>query len=196
MSLRNPLNTQSFRYAMASRKHPDDEDLALFRDSVKDVTPLPKVRKPLPRARARPIPRMTQADERQVREDMLSLDFDGAEVETGEELLFARPGLQHSLMRKLRRGQYVVRAELDLHGMTVAEAQIAFSGFIARCQARDLRCVRIIHGKGLSSPGKKPVLKSRVNGWLQRSDAVLAFCSARQADGGTGAVYVLLKKRT
>ncbi len=179
---------------MANRKHPDDEDLALFRDSVKGVTPLRQERKPPHRARVRPIPRMSRADDARVRKDMMSLDYDDSEVETGEELLFARPGLQHGLMRKLRRGQYVIRAELDLHGMTAAEARVAFGAFVARCQARDLRCVRIIHGKGLSTPGRKPVLKSRLNGWLQRSDAVLAFCSARPQDGGTGAVYVLLKK--
>ncbi len=180
---------------MANRKHPDDEDLALFRDSVKGVTPLRQVRKPPHRVRIRPIPQKSREDDAQVRKDMLALDIDSTEIETGDELLYARPGLQHSLMRKLRRGQYVTRAELDLHGMTAAEALAAFRDFIARCQARDLRCVRIIHGKGLSSPGRKPVLKSRLNGWLQRSDDVLAFCSARPQDGGTGAVYVLLKKR-
>jgi DNA-nicking Smr family endonuclease len=195
MNVRNILNRQSIGTGMANGKHPDDEDLALFRDSIKGVTPLRHGRKPPQRARVRPVPRKTREDEAQVRRDMIALDFDGAEVETGDELLFARPGLQHGLMRKLRRGQYVTRAELDLHGMTAAEAQAALGGFLARCQARDLRCVRIVHGKGLSSPGRKPVLKSRVNAWLQRSDAVLAFCSARPQDGGTGAVYVLLKKQ-
>jgi DNA-nicking Smr family endonuclease len=179
---------------MTNGKDPGDDDRALFRDSVKGVTRLRDDRRPPTRRRVKPVPRKTREDEAQVRRDMLALDYDGAEVETGDELLFARPGLQHALMRKLRRGQYVTRAELDLHGMTAAEAQAALGGFLARCQARDLRCVRIVHGKGLGSPGKKPVLKSRVNAWLQRSDAVLAFCSARPQDGGTGAVYVLLKK--
>ncbi len=179
---------------MADNKNPGDDDRALFRASVRGVTRLRQERRPPPRKRVKPVPRMTLEDEAQVRRDMLDLPFDDAEVETGEELLYTRPGLQHNLMRKLRRGQYVTRAELDLHGMTAAEARPALADFIARCQARDLRCVRIIHGKGLSSPDRKPVLKSRVNAWLQRSDAVLAFCSARPRDGGTGALYVLLKR--
>lgn len=179
---------------MADGKDSGDDDRALFRDSVRGVARLRHDRRPPQRKRVRPIPRKTREDESRVLEEMLAPKYDGTEVETGDELLFSRPGLQHGLLRRLRRGYYVTRAELDLHGMTAAEAQAALGGFLARCQARDLRCVRIIHGKGLSSPGRKPVLKSRVNAWLQRSDAVLAFCSAPPRDGGTGAVYVLLKK--
>src|SRR5690606_17034696 len=113
---------QSFGAAMADSKDPGDDDRALFRDSVRGVSRLRQDRRPPPRKRVRPIPRMTFDDEAQVLRDMVELPFDPAAVETGEELLFARTGLQHNLMRKLRRGHYVTRAELDLHGMTAAEA--------------------------------------------------------------------------
>lgn len=173
----------------------DEDDRALFRESVKGVRRLAHGRAAPYRRRPRPIPRQRLEDDARVVEEMLAADYDAAEVETGDELCFARQGVQHALMRKLRRGQYAIGAELDLHGMTVAEARPALNAFLAACQAAGKRCVRVIHGKGLSSPDRKPVLKSRLNGWLQRSDDVLAFCSARPQDGGTGAVYVLLKNK-
>jgi len=126
--------------------------------------------------------------------DMLSEDYDPAELELGDELLFSRSGLQHGLLRKLRRGQFSIRMQLDLHGMTVAEARLALTQFLLDCRAANARCVRIIHGKGHGSLHKQPVLKGKVNKWLQQRDEVLAFCSARIEDGGTGAVYVLLKR--
>jgi DNA-nicking Smr family endonuclease len=133
-------------------------------------------------------------EQQRIMRDMLSDAFDPAEIETGEELLFSRKGLQHGLIRKLRRGQFTVQAELDLHGLTVAEARQALAEFLADVRAAGARCVRIIHGKGYGSRHKQPVLKNKLNGWLQQRDEVLAFCSARQVDGGTGAVYVLLKR--
>ena len=96
-------------------------------------------------------------------------------------------------MRKLRRGQYAIEAQLDLHGNTVPEARERVSTFLRDMQTQGKRCVRIIHGKGKSSEGKLPVLKGKVNAWLQQWDQVLAFCSARPNDGGTGAIYVLLR---
>ena len=105
---------------------------------------------------------------------------------------FARPGVQSAVLKKLRRGQYRVQAELDLHGLTVAEAKSALRGFLARALAQHARCVRVIHGKGLRSGHRGPVLKSTVAAVLRRTGAVLAYSSARQVDGGTGAVYVLL----
>lgn len=182
---------------MADKQKISKEDIALFRASVKDARPLPNDRIPPRRKRITATPRKTLEDEARVRQDMLSLDFDPTEVELGDELLYARPGLQHALLRKLRRGQYAVRAELDLHGLTIPQARQALADFLAHCQgqANRPRCVRIVHGKGRGSPGRKPVLKSRLNGWLQQHSDVLAFCSAPRNDGGTGAVYVLLKTR-
>lgn len=142
----------------------------------------------------RAIPRQRELDEARVMTDVMSEQFDPAEVETGEELLYARPGVQHQVLRKLRRGQYSVGAELDLHGLIVPEARAAVASFLHDCLAHRVGCARIVHGKGLGSHQKQPVLKSKVNHWLQHHDQVLAFCSARHFDGGTGAVYVLLRR--
>jgi DNA-nicking Smr family endonuclease len=124
---------------------------------------------------------------------MLSDALDPAELETGEELLYCRPGMQHNVMRKLRRGQYSVEAELDLHGMRVAEARQVLSDFLRHSLDSGIKTIRIIHGKGNGSLNKQPVLKGKVNHWLRQRVEVLAFCSARPVDGGTGAIYVLLK---
>ena len=181
------------------RKKPtplEEDERALFRAAVADVSPLDADTVALtpPPPPSHPAKRI--ADEEQVLQDMLSDPDDPALVETGEELLFARPGLQHGIMRKLRRGQYAIGAELDLHGMTTAEARLALAAFLLHCRERDIRCVRVIHGKGNRSAQCRPVLKGKVNHWLRQRDEVLAFCSARPVDGGTGAVYVLLKRRT
>jgi DNA-nicking Smr family endonuclease len=110
----------------------------------------------------------------------------------GDELVYHRPGLQASVLKKLRRGQYRVQAEIDLHGLTVAEAKQALREFLAAALDRQFRCVRIIHGKGLRSGHRGPVLKGVVSSVLRRVKPVVAYVSARQVDGGTGAVYVLL----
>lgn len=171
-----------------------EEERALFRAETADVRPLKQNRasdfRPLPP----PIPRQRLEDDRRVVEDMLSDAWDPAELETGEELWFSRPGLQHTVLRKLRRGQYSVGAEMDLHGLTVPEARTTLAQFLLDSRQRGVRCVRIIHGKGLGSHRQQPVLKVKVNHWLPQRDDVLAFCSARPVDGGTGAVYVLLKR--
>lgn len=96
-------------------------------------------------------------------------------------------------MRMLQRGAYAIQAEIDLHGMTVAEAKPRLQNFVERCAKNGKLCIRIVHGKGLGSGERGPVLKNAVNRWLRKWDVVLAFVSARQVDGGTGAVYVLLK---
>jgi DNA-nicking Smr family endonuclease len=95
-------------------------------------------------------------------------------------------------MRKLRRGQYRVESEIDLHGLTLPEAKQGLREFLARSIYEGRRCVRVVHGKGLGSGPRGPVLKNGVNVVLRRTDAVVAFCSARPVDGGTGAIYVLL----
>jgi DNA-nicking Smr family endonuclease len=176
------------------RKTITDHDSQLFREAVADARPLPTDRVGLapPAPPPRPLKRME--DERQVIADMLSDPPDDADVETGEELLFARPGLQHSVMRKLRRGHYTVEAQLDLHGFTAAEARAALTRFMHEARASGARCIRVIHGKGNGSHQRQPVLKVKVNHWLRQWDGVLAFASAPPNDGGTGAVYVLLKR--
>ncbi len=178
---------------MSGRKpKTSDEDKALFRKAVRDVRTLKQDKIPPYRRPLAPRPHMRIEDERQVIDNLLSDDWEPAELETGEELLFARPGLQHNVLRRLRRGQFTVGAELDLHGMSAREARQALSEFLLFTPHR---CIRIIHGKGRGSFQKQPVLKGKVNNWLRQRDEVLAFCSARPVDGGTGALYVLLKRR-
>lgn len=172
-----------------------DDDISMFRKAMRQVRPLKqRARTAPPVRRPKPVPRQRELDEREVMDNLLSDWSNADEVESGEELLFARPGLQHTSLRRLRRGQFSVSAELDLHGLTAAEARIALTDFLRSCRQSHQSCVRIIHGKGFGSRHQIPVLKNKVNGWLRQRDEVLAFCSARPVDGGTGAVYVLLKK--
>jgi len=175
-------------------KKPAPEDIELFRSSVGDVRPVSHDRVMPYRRPPSPRPLFRELDEAAVLRDLLSDQFDPADMETGEELVFVRPGLQLRTLRKLRRGQIVVDAELDLHGMTVPEARTAIVGFLGECQRRRTQCARIIHGKGRGSRHRAPVLKNKVGGWLRQRDEVLAYCSARSYDGGTGAIYVLLKR--
>jgi len=169
------------------------DERELFRSAVADVRPLQTDRLlPLtPPPPPHPVKRIE--DEQQVLRDMFSDPEDIDFPETGEELFFTRNGLQHTVLRRLRRGQYSIGAELDLHGLTVVEARQQLSVFLHDTRRRGIRCVRIIHGKGNGSMQRRPVLKGKVNHWLQQRDEVLAFCSARPVDGGTGAIYVLLK---
>ena len=119
-------------------------------------------------------------------------DFE-RDVENDESLSFLRPGTPELLLKKLRRGKVRVSAELDLHGKTVAEAQDELSEFLTECHTYKQRCIRIIHGKGFGSPAGRPVIKSKLDRWLRLREDVLAFSTARPIDGGTGAVYVLLR---
>src|SRR5262249_45948941 len=126
-----------------------------------------------------------------------SLDAHGSDpaLASGEELVFHRPQIQAAVLRRLQRGEYRVQREIDLHGLTVSEAKHALRQFLIEALEARVRCVRVIHGKGLRSGHRGPVLKSAVSAVLRRSGAVLAFVSARQVDGGTGALYVLLEGR-
>jgi DNA-nicking Smr family endonuclease len=179
---------------MATRSDESEAERLLFREAVGDVDPLKQDRVPPQRPRPAPIPEQSLRDARDVIDSLLSGQHDSAEIETGEELLYIRRGLRPSVVRKLRRGQYAIEAELDLHGHRVPEAHEALREFLEHARQEGKRCVRVIHGKGLGSDGKIPVLKEKVNAWLRRMNIVLAFCSARPYDGGTGAAYVLLRK--
>ncbi len=170
----------------------DDE---ILRAALIDVTPLP----PANRARLiRPLPRpiavQRQLDEREVLRDTLS-DTPAWDqgLENGEELLFLRNGISAQHLKKLRRGHWVIQDHLDLHGLTAPEARLLTAEFLAHCVREGLRCVRIVHGKGLRSPNREPVLKKKVAGWLAQRDEVLAYCQAPHNDGGGGAVLVLLR---
>jgi len=174
---------------------PTPDEVELFRTTVSDVTPLPRhgrVRHELPPPE--PVPAQRLRDDRQALKDSLSHahPWDSG-IETGEELCYLRNGVGAPVLRKLRRGYWVIQDELDLHGLIVEEAHALLVSFLNQCLRRGLRCVRIVHGKGLRSKNREPVLKRKVAGWLMLREEVLAYCQARQADGGGGAVVVLLK---
>lgn len=171
----------------------DEEDVRLFREAVQDVKRLPRDGASVARRRRpRPVARFSRADRHAVLLESLSGDAGDPELAAGDELVYHRAGVHASVLRKLRRGQYRVQAEIDLHGLTVTEAKQALREFLAEALDRQFRCVRIIHGKGLRSGHRGPVLKGLVSSVLRRVGPVVAYVSARQVDGGTGAVYVLL----
>ena len=179
------------------RRPPDEppSDDAAFRDAVGDVKPLP-ARDVAPRApRAPPRAAFRRADERAVLEESLALAPGEWLVDSGDELLFRRATVPAQTLTRLRRGEYAVEDELDLHGLSALAARAAVREFLGEALARRLACVRIVHGKGLRSGPRGPVLKHAVNVWLRKVDAVLAFASAPRRGGGTGAVYVLLARR-
>jgi DNA-nicking Smr family endonuclease len=149
---------------------------------------------PEPKKKPAPKARFTRADERKALRESLEDDIDTIESANAENMRFHRQHVGARTMRKLARGKYAVQAEIDLHGMTVAEARPRLADFIDYSVKQNLLCVRIVHGKGLGSGQRGPVLKNSVNRWLRKWDSVLAFVSARQVDGGTGAVYVLLQQ--
>ena len=172
----------------------DDESRSLFRSAVTGSRRLRHDKIKPYRRRLKAVPIQRQLDEAAVLQDALIAPESDYELECGEQLLFSRNGVQNQVMRKLRRGQYAIEAELDLHRYTTQQAHEALQLFLRQCRLRHLRCVRIIHGKGLGSKDKRPVLKGKVNHWLQQRDDILAFSSARPIDGGTGAIYVLLRR--
>jgi len=138
-------------------------------------------------------PRSAEADEQAVLAEMMEDSLVPEDIESGDTLTYRAPGLQDAVWRRLRRGGYHIGAVLDLHGMNRNTAREAVGAFLAHCQDRDVRALRIIHGKGRGSPNSGPVIKALLDGWLRRRKDVLAFCSARPHDGGTGALYVLLR---
>lgn len=179
---------------MSDTHNMDNDDINLFRDTVGPVEPVKDDKVLSFRAKPEPVPFMSQMEDRKVINELLDGNMNPAELETGDELLFKRPGIQHKNFQKLRSGGFSIEAQIDLHGMTVETAEKSLSIFLLECRNRNRKCVKIIHGKGIGSKGGKPVIKNKVNIWLQRRNDVLAFCSARPIDGGTGAIYVLLKK--
>lgn len=173
-----------------------DDDSSLFRQAMRDVNPLNATPKVLP-DKPRPAPRARFSREAILQEDNVDSPESSpheTRITADAELSFARPGVQQRVMRKLKRGEYPVQAELDLHGMTADMAGNTLREFLAAAVARGLRCVRIIHGKGMRSGERGPVLKIRTAAVLAGRPDVLAWHSARPADGGTGAVIVLLRR--
>lgn len=202
----------------AAKGHAVTDDALAFRAAVRDVKPLahePNLKQPV-KPRPRP-PRRKAASMHAARDglgghggldadmpliDPLPLPPDGAgggiaggvtPSTGGDPLTFQRAGVQHQVMRRLRRGLIPIEDELDLHGLTQSVARDHLAQFLNHSRDAGRRCVRIIHGKGYRSGARGPILKIAVDLWLRRHGDVMAFTSARPIDGGTGAVYVLLR---
>jgi DNA-nicking Smr family endonuclease len=172
----------------------DEDDAALFRREMKGVAPAPPANRVQPaRTPPPPLPFKRMEDEREVLSELAR--FAGGvdeDIETEDDHVFLRPGLARDVLRKLKRAHWVIQDEIDLHGYNADDAAEAMSMFVVASVKRGLRCVRIVHGKGLRSPNREPVLKRRVRRLLTRRDDVLAYCEPHAADGGSGAVVVLL----
>jgi len=171
--------------------------VAEFREAVRDVTPLRSARTAPARPPARSHAVQRERDNRAVLDESLA-DRIGVEslLETDAALSYRGDGISADTLRKLRRGFWVVQAELDLHGHRVAEAHVALGAFLRDAMQCGRRCVRIVHGKGNGSRDGVPVLKGKVRGWLARRNEVIAYCQAQAADGGAGALLVLLRPST
>ena len=166
-----------------------------FRDAVGDVTPLTiRTRAEHDRPPHPPLPKKRWEDDAQVLEASVSDEFEiDTLLHTDDELSFRRSGIGPDVLRKLRRGDWVIQDEIDLHGCRTDEARELLAAFLREAVKRGVRCVRIVHGKGLGSRDKQPVLKGKTRVWLAQRDEVIAFCQARPAEGGSGALVVLLK---
>jgi DNA-nicking Smr family endonuclease len=183
---------QATEQAKAVKQSAGDKDL--FVRAAGAVKPLPDKRKLHHKTEPKlPVVMQYQADEKAVLKEAISDEFDVSTLlECDEHLSFRRPGIGTDVTRKLRRGDWSIQRQLDLHGLRRDDAREALGQFIREAHQQGIRCVRVVHGKGLGSPGKAPVLKSRVHSWLVQKNEVLAFVQAKPADGGAGALVVLL----
>ena len=166
-----------------------------FLDAVQDVQPLPDRGRVVhsPKARA-PLPLQRLEDDRRVLQDSVSDPGEAdLELESGDALSFARPGVSRQVLRKLRSGYWARQDQLDLHGARVDQARGLLVQFLGQAGRRGLRCVLVVHGRGLGAGKRQPVLKRKVAGWLAQRREVLAFCQASAAEGGAGAAVVLLQ---
>jgi DNA-nicking Smr family endonuclease len=198
--LRDALRDEARRRAEAdARARAERERLErernVFRAAVGDAQPLkPSNRVDAPAAPVPPIARQFERDESQALAESISDEIDVERLlDTDENLSFRRPGVGPDVPRRLRRGEWVIQRQLDLHGLRVEEAREALAAFLLECLKREVRCVRVIHGKGLGSVNREPVLKGKVLKWLTQRDEVLAFCQAGPNDGGSGALLLLLR---
>ena len=166
------------------------DEASLFSEAMQDVQPLKQNKK----VRNKPARKNIQIRSHDERANINDVFSDAPVDDCPEQLLYSRDGITPDTLKKLRKGKFQIDNSIDLHGMTVDAAREYLLEFLAECEADGSRNIIIVHGKGYSSPGKKPVIKPMVNRWLRAVDNVLAFHSAQAKDGGSGAVYVLLKK--
>jgi DNA-nicking Smr family endonuclease len=181
--------------ARAEAKRKADAERNLFQRAAGKVERLPDRGRvhhaPDPVA---PIPAQRQLDDQRVLKESISDEFDASTLlEVDDAMSFRRRGIGIDVARKLRRGEWSIQGEIDLHGFRTEDAREALAAFLREATRQGWRCVRVVHGKGLGSPGKTPVLKGKVHSWLVQKDEVLAFVQARADEGGAGAVVVLLK---
>ncbi len=170
------------------------DDAELFRSAIGRVRPIAEKADTAPRAEPPPPEaRQFALDEARVRDELLDNVFDPGDIEVGDEIHYLRPGFPERVLKRLRRGHYSIRAEIDLHQMTAAVARDAIKAFLDEAVAHDELCVRIVHGKGLRSSSRGPVLKRLTEQILRHRGDVVAYASALPAQGGTGAVLVLLR---
>ena len=172
----------------------EDDEKEAFRAAMRGVRPLVAgTRAAPPRRRPPPRARFARAERDAVLRESLAPPDPQLDIQPGDSLQFRRQGVPETVLRRLRRGDYRIESEIDLHGLTELEARAQLREFLRAAVARRLRCLRIVHGKGLRSGARGPVLKAAVNALLRRVDWVLAFSSAAMRDGGTGATLVLLR---
>jgi DNA-nicking Smr family endonuclease len=178
--------------AAAERRRAAEKDL--FARAIGATEPLRrKAAVPLAPEPPAPIPVQHQLDEQRVLRESLSDEFDVTTLlDVDDAMSFRRPGIGTEVTARLRKGEWSIQAQLDLHGLRSDEAREALGGFIRNAHKQGLRCVRVVHGKGLGSPGKQPVLKTKAQRWLIQKNEVIAFVQAKPAEGGAGALVVLL----
>lgn len=199
-AIKQALQTQAREAAEREARRRDREarerrERELFARSVGPVHRLKDGgRVELTRPRPEPLPQQRALDERAVLREAISDEFDVETLlDTDEALSFRRPGVGPEVVRRLRRGHWVIQAQIDLHGLRRDEAREQLATFLREAVKQGLRCVRVVHGKGNGSPGREPVLKAKVKTWLVQKSEVIAFTQARASDGGAGALVVLLR---
>jgi DNA-nicking Smr family endonuclease len=185
------LREQQERLAEQQRQQEAD----VFQNAVKHVKPIRQPnRAAIAVAKPLPIPQQHLRDEASALQESVSDEMDIERLlDTDEHLSYRRNGISPAILHKLRRGHWTIQDQIDLHGMRRDEAREMLGSFLRECIKHNFRCVRVIHGKGLGSPNQEPVLKNKVRVWLVQKEEVLAFCQARAADGGSGALVVLLR---
>jgi len=181
--------------ARAAAQRRSEAEKNLFVRAAGDVKPLRHAARVVHAVdQPAPIPVQQQLDDQRVLHESLSDEFDASTLlDVDDALSFRRPGVGLDVTRRLRKGHWSIQRELDLHGLRREDAREALAAFIRESHRKGIRCVRVVHGKGLGPPGKTPVLKGRVQGWLVQKQEVLAFVQARGDEGGAGALVVLLK---
>ncbi len=192
------MQRQREALAAAAKAQAAREEAArdLFSRAIGKVQPLPAHdRVPKPKIPVQPIAQQQQKDDAAVLREAISDEFDaGTLLDVDDALSYRRSGIGADVTTKLRKGDWAIQKQIDLHGQRRDDARELLSAFIRDCHKQGLRCVRVVHGKGLGSPGKVPVLKGRVQSWLVQKKEVLAFVQARPIDGGAGALVVLLDR--